>query len=134
MRAEITELLTSTYGMHVDMADMIVDEIMAHLPPELSEGWVAENTDMREAIIDRIAPAVLVQWSKKNIDYGGQQVFLGQRAQFADINRKFWKLKQAMWDGVTPEFESVEEICFDMIGHLLMSIYQGDKEKWSANG
>lgn len=104
-------------------ADITTEAIMALLPPELEEGWLQENERMRREITEVIMPRVMELWLKKNEDYAGQQVFLGRMAQFADINRKFWKLKQAMWDGKQLGFESPTEIMMDMIGHLLMAIY-----------
>lgn len=107
-----------------DAVDEYTDDIMAELPPvDLSAGWQAENEAMRAEIVSEIFPAVLALWLRKNEDYRGQQVFLGSKAQFADVNRKFWKLKNAMWDGIEPDFETVEQIAADMIGHLLMTIY-----------
>ena len=85
--------------------------------------WLSQNERMRKEILERIAPEVLELWSQKNMDYAGQQMFLGLRAQFCDINRKFWKLKSSLWDGKPMEFEDPKQICQDMIGHLLMTIF-----------
>ena len=46
--------------------------------------------------------------------------FLGERGQFSDIARKFFKLKDAVWDGKQLKGEQVDEICEDLIGHLLI--------------
>lgn len=105
------------------------DQILELFPPELRKGWMESNERMRHAILEIIAPKVLALWAEKNKDYAGQQVFLGMRAQFADINRKFWKLKQVMWDDEDSSFEKADEIMMDMIGHLLMSIFF-----WRASG
>lgn len=99
---------------------------------EVEAVWLEQNRAMRQAIIDGIAPETIELWSRKNNDYAGQQMFLGLRAQFCDINRKFWKLKQSLWDGRELDYESPREICQDMIGHLLMTIYfidQAEKKK-----
>lgn len=54
--------------------------------------------------------------------------FLGVKAQFVDINRKFWRLKSMLWDEVVPMYpdagagESVEEILMDFIGHAALTI------------
>lgn len=89
----------------------------------VEETWLSQNEHMRKEILERIAPEVLALWSKKNLDYAGQQMFLGLKAQFCDINRKFWKLKSSLWDDKPMEFEDPKQICQDMIGHLLMTIY-----------
>jgi hypothetical protein len=101
----------------------IADELSKILVFDHDQQWQVQNDEMREEIQAVHAPAVLDRWLRKNADYKGQQMFLGSRAQFADINRKFWKLKSFMWDGEEPEFESPIEIIDDMIGHLLMTRY-----------
>lgn len=87
--------------------------------------WREQNSHMRRRILgdDGILQRAAGRWSSKNLDYGGQQMFLGLKAQFADINRKFWKLYQAVWLDQPPVHEPTVEICEDMIGHLLMMIY-----------
>jgi hypothetical protein len=80
---------------------------------------------MVSLILNEVVPETVRLWQRKNADYRGQQVFLGRKAQFSDINRKFWKLKQSMWDDVPLDFEDEEQIMMDMIGHLLMAIAQG---------
>lgn len=53
---------------------------------------------------------------------------LGAKGQFADINRKFWRLKAMLWDEVVPMYpdagagETVEEILMDLIGHAALTI------------
>jgi hypothetical protein len=89
----------------------------------IEDRWAQQNQEMRNDILKRIVPDVVELWAKKNQDYAGQQMFLGLKAQFCDINRKFWKLKAALWDGKPMEFEDPIEVCKDMIGHLLMTIY-----------
>jgi hypothetical protein len=89
----------------------------------IEDRWLQQNEQMRKAIVEAINPEVMALWLKKNHDYAGQQMFLGLKAQFCDINRKFWKLKSALWDDQALGFESAEEVCMDMIGHLMMTIY-----------
>lgn len=96
---------------------------------DIEHQWQQQNEHMRAAILNRIIPEVADLWSKKNSDYAGQQMFLGLKAQFCDINRKFWKLKAFLWDGKKAEFEDPIEVCKDMIGHLLMTIYFLEEEK-----
>lgn len=97
---------------------------------EVPAGWVVDNDEMRAMITGVIMPAVMGRWLEKNEDYRGAQMFLGIKAQFIDINRKFWKLYHAVWEGHKPQFESETEIKMDMIGHLLMSLYLEDPQRW----
>ena len=59
---------------------------------------------------------------KKSRDYGKTGDTLGARGQFADMWRKFGKIKHQVWDH--PEravhFEGVEEILKDLIGHAIL--------------
>lgn len=107
-------------------------EEVANLFPDTGqeEQWEIDNDRMRTAIVGIIVPMVVGKWLEKNEDYRGQQFSLGLRAQFIDINRKFWKLKSAIWDRKAPKFENALEISGDMIGHLFMSIYLQDPVYW----
>lgn len=97
---------------------------------EVPKGWMVDNEDMRRMITTIIVPMVVGRWLRKNEDYRGQQMFLGIKAQFIDINRKFWKLFHIVWEGKDPEFESEREVKIDMIGHLLMSLYLENPQSW----
>lgn len=59
---------------------------------------------------------------RKSRDYGKTGDTLGARGQFADMWRKFGKIKHQVWDH--PErvvhFEGVEEILKDLIGHSIL--------------
>lgn len=90
---------------------------------DIEDVWRQQNAVLRDDVINNIMPETMALWSKKNADYEGQLMFLGKRGQFSDLNRKFWKLKKALWDGQDLGFESAEEVCMDMIGHLLMTIH-----------
>jgi hypothetical protein len=79
----------------------------------------------------------------KNDNYGDTAQFLGAKGQFADINRKFWKLYGMLWTETIPmypdrgEGESVEEVLMDFIGHCALTIdflrqEQGTKEEGQA--
>jgi hypothetical protein len=62
----------------------------------------------------------------RQTEYGEAANHLGAKGQFADINRKFWKLKRLMWDESVPKDaigESAEEVLMDFIGHALLSIH-----------
>jgi hypothetical protein len=129
------EEILASHGLEgVDLMDA-VGEIEEHLELKRlpDSEWVIGNEHMRRTIVGFIAPMVVGRWMAKNRDYKGQQMFLGVKAQFIDINRKFWKLKSILWDGNEPEFESAEEILFDFIGHSLMAIYfQRHPEEWDT--
>lgn len=129
------EEILQRHGLEgVDLMDA-VGEIEEHLELKRmpDEGWPVQNEHMRKIIATLIVPLVVGRWLAKNKDYKGQQMFLGVKAQFIDINRKFWKLKHILWDGQQPEFESAEEILFDFVGHSLMAIYfQRNPEEWDT--
>lgn len=77
--------------------------------------------------IDGIADETRSLFAQKSKDYGESETnpmarFLGLRGQFSDINRKFWKLKRALWDGEELDGEDAVEICMDMIGHCWLTI------------
>lgn len=76
-------------------------------------------------VFNDIIPEVVEFFKGKTRDYEGGPAFmlLGSRGQFADMNRKFWKLYQAMWEGKTLEGEQPEEILMDFAGHVFLSIY-----------
>lgn len=59
---------------------------------------------------------------KKSRDYGKTGDTLGARGQFADMWRKFGKIKHQVWDHPerTVHFEGVEEILKDLIGHAIL--------------
>lgn len=59
---------------------------------------------------------------KKSRDYGKTGDTLGARGQFADMWRKFGKIKHQVWDHPerTVHFEGVEEILKDLIGHSIL--------------
>lgn len=77
-----------------------------------------------DIINNEIAPEALEFFQGKQTDYNthGFQM-LGSRGQFSDINRKFWKLYRALWEGESLEGEQPIEICMDLIGHALLTIY-----------
>jgi hypothetical protein len=122
------KLVLERYGpvdkrMLAELHDLLPDD-------SRTQGWMIDNDEMREIIINLIAPTTIGRWMRKNEDYRGQQMFLGVKAQFIDINRKFWKLFHIIWEGRNPEFESEMEIKMDMIGHLFMSMYLADPPLW----
>lgn len=79
-------------------------------------------TEQARRVCTEILPGVLALFLKKNRDYRGNAKHLGYKGQFADINRKFWKLERGWWDGIPLESEPAEEVAADMIGHLLLGL------------
>ena len=85
------------------------------------------SMNAREAykrIFEVVIPDTTEFFKSKTKDYEGGPAFqlLGSRGQFADINRKFWKLYQNIWEGKPLEGEQAEEIIKDMIGHLWLTL------------
>lgn len=78
-----------------------------------------------EEIFEKIIPDSIDFFRSKTKDYAGGPAFLllGSGGQFSDINRKFWKLYQALWLGQTLEGEQPEEIVKDFIGHCWLLLY-----------
>jgi len=82
-------------------------------------------------INEEIAPEVLAFFQSKQSDYRGGPafLFLGSKGQFSDLNRKFWKLYAAVWEGQKLTGEQADEIAADMIGHLLLLLYTLKQEE-----
>jgi hypothetical protein len=128
MKDEIRKVLKQ---YSADNPELVEDLLDLYPNTDLGKQWMIDNEQMRKVIVDLIVPAVVGRWLRKNEDYRGAQMFLGERAQFIDINRKFWKLFHIVWEEIPPEFESGQEIKMDLIGHLLMSLYLNDPQYWS---
>lgn len=88
------------------------------------------NPHQDSQAFQRIVCGHLAEWvakfRAKNRDYSGagaepHQV-LGVQGQFADIWRKIWKLKKALWDGQELAQEQPEEILHDLIGHCFLTL------------
>jgi phosphoglycolate phosphatase-like HAD superfamily hydrolase len=66
---------------------------------------------------------------QKNRGYGNTADELGTKGQFADMNRKWGKMKKMMWTEELPMFpnddvsEDIIQILMDMIGHCGLSVY-----------
>lgn len=76
-------------------------------------------------IVDEFLPEFLEMFAERSSDYGETYRFLGSKGQFSDINRKFYKLKRAIWDGEELKGEQVDEILNDIIAHcFLMKLCQ----------
>lgn len=104
--------------------------------PELGQEYDTHRVILRvnphrdSQAFQRIVCAHLPEWvakfRAKNADYSGAGAephkVLGVQGQFADIWRKIWKLKKALWDGQTLAGEQPEEILRDLIGHCFLTL------------
>lgn len=79
-------------------------------------------SEQARLVIEEVWPRVRDRFLKKNKDYAENAGHLGLKGQFADINRKFWKLKREWWDGNRLESEPGYEVAEDMIAHLLLAL------------
>ncbi len=84
----------------------------------------------------RIANQYLPEWRRlylaKAAEYGEHADGLGLMGQYAEIHRKIGKLKKVMWDQQIAwkagqpvdglAFEKIDEVIFDMIGHLFLAL------------
>lgn len=57
-------------------------------------------------------------------DYAGAEDELGPKAQFVDMNRKWVKVKRALWDEKPLTGEPLEEVLQDMVGHIGITLRQ----------
>lgn len=75
----------------------------------------------------------LGEWVKhfltKQQDYGDWAGELGAKGQFADMFRKWPKIRKAMWDGEPLVGEQLEEVLMDLIGHCFLSLMFVKREK-----
>lgn len=73
------------------------------------------------------AAEALKAFAQKAADYPPDGFkFLGIKGQFSDITRKFFKLKEALWDDIELNGEQPDEIMEDLIGHLLIALHLWD--------
>ena len=76
--------------------------------------------------LDRICethiPRFIELFSAKNEEYGENAFVLGVKGQYADMHRKFPKLKRALWDDEPLVHEPVEEVLMDLIGHCFLTL------------
>jgi hypothetical protein len=79
--------------------------------------------DPYEYIEKSIIPTVVQNLRRNAQQYGDTFESLGPAGQFADIWRKVGPLKRALWDGEELPNESPTQICYDLIGHALLTIY-----------
>ncbi len=96
---------------------------------------VDENTPQQ--VIDAIDDFATFKdlFEVRSREYGnGSFFFLGSKGQFSDIYRKIIKLKTALWDGRPEQLtsEGTEEVIYDLIGHLFLTLQCMRKEGISA--
>lgn len=80
------------------------------------------------SIFEKFLPEWADMFTTRSQDYGDAYKLLGAKGQFSDINRKFWKLKNAIWDGQKMNGEQVPEILNDIISHcflMMMCLEEG---------
>lgn len=90
----------------------------------------------------RITNSLVQEWIElfleKNSDYNSAPTpgfpegfenadVLGIQGQFAEIWRKIWKLKKAMWDDQELTGEQPREVLLDLIGHAFLAIDMMDR-------
>jgi len=63
-------------------------------------------------------------FAERSREYGDHAFVLGSAGQYADMSRKFGKVKTAMWDKKPEQLtsENIEEVLMDLIGHCLLSL------------
>lgn len=91
--------------------------------------------DAYEVINEVITPEVLDLFRQKqgNHTTGDHFLLLGAKGQFAELNKKFWKLYAAVWTGEVELIgEDVDEVASDMIGHLLLLIYSVRRDRYAG--
>lgn len=88
-----------------------------------------------ETDVDYIVRRLLVEIEERMLrsakEYGPKaHRDLGIRGQYADMYRKWIKLRRAMWDGedTTEWREKPREIILDLIGHSLLTVAMIDRE------
>lgn len=80
------------------------------------------SQDIRRVVTNDISDEALDKWLEKNKDYGEQLFDFDVRAQALELNRKNGKVKDALWYGKPLQFEKLEEVLFDLIGHCFITI------------
>ncbi|QHB37485.1 hypothetical protein SEA_AIKOY__81 [Mycobacterium phage Aikoy] len=80
-------------------------------------------TEQATVIVRDILPDILNRFLAKNRDYGEPSPGndLGPKAEFVRLWNKVLKLRRALWEDEALEFEQVDEIIDDLVGHLLLA-------------
>lgn len=103
----------------------MADNSRINLMWELPVNYPQEYVDiLGDALGDTIA-----RFIAKSNDYPTESYkFLGQKGQFSDLARKFFKIKKEVWDDAElAGDEDLFEVIDDMIGHLIILRYLHDK-------
>lgn len=74
--------------------------------------------------VDLILGEARELYMRKAAGYKSTADFLGAKGQFADMNRKFWRIYSMLWTEEVPpdDGEGVEEILMDLMGHCALTI------------
>jgi hypothetical protein len=83
--------------------------------------------DQALRIVTSTLPKALELYLQKSKDYGGNvmdRFELGEKAAIPDMARKFGKLIDAVWRDKPLQFEQVDEILMDLLGHILIILDQ----------
>lgn len=83
--------------------------------------------DQALRVVAKTLPDALELYLQKSRDYGGNvmdRFGLGQKAAIPDIARKFGKLIDAIWNEKPLQFEQVDEVLMDLLGHILIILDQ----------
>lgn len=101
---------------------MSQDEALCEAMGISREDW-DELGNQAKRIIGVILPSFVQKFVEANKHYGPNNAnVLGPAGQFADIWRKIGPLRRSLWEGVELTREGPDEICLDLIGHLLLTI------------
>lgn len=100
---------------------MVVESFPQENRVVIDLGHHQEISAQAERVLDEAREALLV-FLEKNKGYGSTAYVLGARGQYADMNRKFGKLKHTLWDGNEAVGEGVIEMLQDLAGHVLLTI------------
>lgn len=86
------------------------------------EDWDSLGNQAKR-ILGLILPRFAQKFVAANQHYGPNNAnVLGPAGQFADIWRKIGPLRRSLWEGVELTREGPDEICLDLIGHLLLTV------------
>lgn len=65
----------------------------------------------------------------KQVDYGDHANELGAKGQYADMYRKWPKIRKVLWEDGELVGEQVDEVVLDLIGHCFLTLMFLAKEK-----
>jgi hypothetical protein len=100
------------------------DRIINGLVPEFVSHQQQKAKDYNSTFADGFSDGVPLGFENADV--------LGLPGQFAEIWRKIWKLKRALWDGSRLVGEQPREILLDLIGHAFLAIDMIDRKGATA--